>query len=229
MPVPLFITPTTLEGAAVRKALGPALAAGLVRLELCGVGEQNAAGFCKQLNSERTSSLVLLGLAGGLIPGLPVGKVIIASSVLRTGKPEIACFPLEIDDSLNGSILTSPVALLTPTQKQAASNDGAIARTVYVEEGTLAAWALENNLPFIHGRVILDPLEETLPDTGSFLDSSGKVHWKLLLNLAIRHPGLVISLIRVYSRARALDPVLGNLALNCLQATKENSRLIQSN
>ena len=227
MPVPLFVTPTTLEGAAVRKALGPALAAGLVRLELCGVGEQNAAGFCKQLNSERTSSLVLLGLAGGLIPGLPVGKVIIASSVLRTGKPEIACFPLEIDDSLNGSILTSPVALLTPTQKQAASNDGAIA--VEMEAYSLAAWALENNLPFIHGRVILDPLEETLPDTGSFLDSSGKLHWKLLLNLAICHPGLVISLIRVYSRARALDPVLGNLALNCLQATKENSRLIQSN
>ncbi len=214
--IPLFVAPTSVEYAAVRKALKPALAAQRVHLVQCGVGEKNAAEFCRHLHPAEISYLVLLGWAGGLVSELPVGAVIFADTALREGRQPLSCLTLPVVGSLTGPILTSPIVLNTPAEKYAAVAGGALA--VEMEAYSLAAWAVENHILFVHGRLILDSVEETLPDTGSFQDETGRIRLgSLLKNMAAR-PALFLSLARLFRRVRKLDPFLEKLAADSLQA-----------
>jgi uridine phosphorylase len=221
-PIPLVLTPTAIEYAAVQKGLKKALTQGQVRLLRCGVGEQQSALSCQKIDQGLVFSggqairlnaiacLVLLGWAGGLAPDLAVGDVVCARAALRDGLPTLNCETLPIKNAREGSILTSRKALLTPFEKSAAQASGALA--VEMEAYPIAAWAKERGFPFMHARVIMDTVDETLPDFGLSVNASGQIQLTSFLKQLIHQPALLRDLWRLNRRITAINPPLEILA-----------------
>jgi len=178
----------------------------------CGVGEQHSSAFCLKMDQLAVSRLVLIGWAGGLTANLRVGDTICADVALRDGQPPLACTPPPGGKVRTGPILTVPQALLTSSEKQAAAASGALA--VEMEAYPLAAWASHRAIPFLHGRVILDAWDESLPDLGQGLDASGRMSFLPLLRQLAANPSLLLDLVRLIRRVHMLDPLLAKLALD---------------
>jgi len=141
--------------------------------------------------------------------------VVCADTALREGQPRLLCKVVTIPNVRTGPILTAARALLTPSEKRAAQASGALA--VEMEAYPLAAWANRRGIPFIHVRIILDTLDETLPDLGHALDLSGKVRLAPLMSLLARRPRLLRELWQLNRRVRALNPVLAKVTKGILQ------------
>ena len=211
----LIVTPTALEFAAVRKGLAGRPGREPGRLMMCGVGEQQSGLFCQKMDLNAPTCLILIGWGGGLAASLEVGDVVCADTALREGQPRLLCKVVTIPNVRTGPILTAARALLTPSEKLAAQASGALA--VEMEAYPLAAWANRRGIPFIHVRIILDTLDETLPDLGQALDPSGKVRLAPLMSLLARRPGLLRELWQLNRRVRALNPVLAKVTKGILQ------------
>jgi hypothetical protein len=213
VPVPLIVAPTAFEYDIIQHVLRNDLKLGKIRIGMCGVGEQQAFEFCRKLLPEQVSHLILLGWAGGLVPDLNAGDVVCANQALTPGKPALPLYP---DTSAQaGAILTSPQPLLNQDQKQAAQRSGAIA--VEMEAYPFAAWANSHNIPFMHSRVILDTLTETLPDMAGVLDDFGRVRIIKFFVHLLAHPRQIIQLWRLIRRTMSLNPVLERLARETIQ------------
>lgn len=81
----------------------------------------------------------------------------------------------------------------------------------------MAAWASQRGVPFIHGRVILDTLDEAIPDIGQGLDASGAVSLVPFLKQLVLHPKLLGELWRLNNRVRLVNPALEKLVLDVLE------------
>jgi nucleoside phosphorylase len=156
--------------------------------------------------------LVLVGWGGGLTAGLNAGDVLCASIALHAGKQPVTCTPPTGGKIRAGPILTSAKALLTPAEKRAAADTGALA--VEMEAYPLAVWANQHSIPFMHGRVILDTWDETLPDLS--LNASGGVSPIELLKLVAKRPAVLAELARLNRRVQMLDPLLARLAFDLI-------------
>jgi len=211
----LIVTPTALEFAAVRKGLAGRPGREPGRLMMCGVGEQQSGLFCQKMDLIAPTCLVLIGWGGGLAAGLAAGDVVCADTALREGQQRLFCKVVTMPNVRTGPILTAPRALLTPAEKRAAQASGALA--VEMEAYPLAAWANRRGIPFIHVRVILDTFDETLPDLGQGLDSSGQVRLAPLLKILVRRPGLLPELWQLNQRVRAINAVLTKVTTDILQ------------
>lgn len=214
-PLPLIIAPSTMEYSVVQKALKNSRKSGQVNLLSCGVGEGQARLFCQKIESLPISCLVLLGWAGGLAPDLVAGDVVCADAAMHEGQPRLDCQTLRVKNMRIGPILTVPEALLTPKEKRSAQGSGAIA--VEMEAYPLAAWAKQRGIPFLHGRVILDTLDETIPDIGQGLDTSGGVNFFPFLKHLVLHPKLFRELWRLNIRVRLVNPALEKLAVDVIR------------
>jgi len=208
----LLITPTFSEYAAARAALADMLAEGELELQVCGMGQACAAALCRWL-AERACDLrglALIGWAGGLHPDLTAGDIVLADAALNTEGQRAPCSVVNLPGARVGALLSVSAPLLTPQAKQAASSSDALA--VEMEAYPLAVWAEAHNLPFVHVRVVLDPVNEALPDLGDALDACGRVRPGRLALRLLTHPRLALNLLRLARRMRELDPVLGALA-----------------
>jgi nucleoside phosphorylase len=212
---PLVVTPTALENSAVQNALKRYLLPSPVQSMICGVGEGQSRLFCQKIDRNRVSCLVLLGWAGGLAPSVAAGDVVCADAALRDGQPPLSCRALPIKNARRGPILTVAKALLTPAEKQSAQASGALA--VEMEAYPLAEWAGQAGIPFVHARVILDTLDESLPDFGDGVDASAGLRVGRFLKRLARHPGLAWGLWKLNARIRLINPALENLALEILR------------
>ncbi len=211
----LIIAPSSFEFAVVRKGLGSLLMERKCRLMMCGVGEKQSRAFSLKLDPVSISRLVLVGWGGGLTAALKAGDILCADKVLHADLPALACAPSPGGRMRTGPILTSRKALLTSTEKQAAAATGAIA--VEMEAYPLAAWASQHSIPFIHGRVILDAWNESLPDLGQGLDDSGRIQRLPLLKLLAARPALLIDLMRLNHRIKMVNPLLATLAVDLVR------------
>lgn len=211
----LIVAPTALEFAAVQKGLAGRTGREPDRLMMCGVGEQQSSRFCQKLDLAPPGCLVLIGWGGGLEASLAAGDVVCADVALREGQPRLPCKVVPIPNARTGPILTAPRALITPAEKRAAQASGALA--VEMEAYPLAAWANRRGIPFIHARVILDTVDETLPDLGQGLDSSGQIRLAPLLKILARRPGLLPELWQLNQRVRSLNAVLARVMAEILQ------------
>lgn len=209
-PYQVLASPTGIEFAALQRGLILARKNPLVRLMRCGVGEAQAAEFCRQLEGLPINGLALLGWAGGLRADLKAGHVVLATQALREGRPAVECRLLDLPGAILGPILTVPTALLTAQEKIDAQASGALA--VEMEAYPLAEWAARRGLPFLHARVILDAFDESLPDIGPGLDASGNVKVGPFLRQLIRQPKMLVELGRLSGRVRQVGPALQNLA-----------------
>ena len=203
-----IVAPTTYEFNAVNQGLRSYLQVGEYRLLQCGMGEEQSSAFCARLDGLSITRLVLVGWGGGLSHDLKVGDLICADRALHAGQPPVPC-TLPGGDFRCGPILTAHDALMTPSEKQAALESGALA--VEMEAYPLAAWASQRSIPFLHGRVISDTWDETLPDVE--MDASGRPRMLAVLKRLARRPAMLADLVRFGRRIQALNPLLVKLAI----------------
>ena len=207
----LLITPTHSEYTAVRAALADRLVEGRLELVKCGMGMAAAAALCQRLErSGWTGSMVLLGWAGGLSPDLAAGDCVVADAAVDSDGRRVSLATPELPGATVGPLLCVDTPLLTPQAKHDAWLSGALA--VEMEAYPLAVWAAARPAPFIHARVILDTVDEALPDLGDALDAQGRVRPVRLAARLVARPRTALSLLWLARRVRALDQALGALA-----------------
>ena len=216
----LIVTPTAPEYAAVSSALGKKPEIERLRLQQCGVGMRQASAFCATLDAGSISCLVLLGWAGGLLPDLKPGEIILGKHALFADEPPMVCtIPTGIQENLEragigkvrtGNMITTSQVLATPEAKHSAQQMAALA--VEMEAYPLAAWANTNGLPFVHARVILDAVHESLPMLGDSLDKFGRPRIIPIIARVIRHPALIGQIWWLALRIHQLNSHLAVLA-----------------
>ncbi|MCJ7622597.1 MAG: hypothetical protein MUO76_03770, partial [Anaerolineaceae bacterium] len=105
---------------------------------------------------------------------------------------------------------------LTPQEKDTLRSSGALA--LEMEAYPFAAWAHARGLPFMHARVVLDTVEESLPDLGSALDTFGRANLFQFAKRLCAAPRLIGQLFHLYRRIQILNPALNRLARDVAQS-----------
>jgi len=208
----ILVTPTISEYQAVRPHIAGLKTAGALETMMCGIGPGRASALCRRLDERQPppAGLALVGVAGGLDTTLAAGDVVIASAAWDEEGRRAPCTVILLTGAAVGPVLTVSRALYTPVEKAAARDSGALA--VEMEAYPLAAWAAERGVPFVHGRVILDPFDEPLPDLGNVIDEYGRVRPAGLLRHVFAHPSHAASLVQLLHRTQAVGPALARLA-----------------
>jgi nucleoside phosphorylase len=166
-----------------------------------GMGPAKVRGLLTLFDSLALKEIWLFGCCGALIPELDTGDLVLADATVYPGRDvdswERTPYPpsehalaamRRFTDDLNakfivGPVLTSDRILASEAEKRAAAQSGGVA--VEMEAGPLARWAAARNVPFLHIRVVLDPLTPTvsLP-----VDAHGRASLRPLLLFVMRHP-----------------------------------------
>lgn len=237
----VLIVPTRWETKAVLSSLTaavpdlawdvPAWRVGDLLMVEPGMGPDLTAAFLPHLESLEIQSVWLFGWCGGLKPDLGAGDLVLADATMSLGEDgPMTRISHPAPDSLIdeachlahrlgqriivGPVLTSDHVLSSVEQKQSGAATGAVA--VEMEAGPLARWAAGRSLPFVHLRVVLDPLQSALPPTALPTDDHGYAKKGTLLSHALTHPREWPALWRLSSQIRTarrvMTDVIGALA-----------------
>jgi len=193
-----------------------------VVVHLSGVGRKRAARAAQSLLSRGVTALLSWGTAGGLVPGLPPGTLVLPRTVMRS---ESSLFQVDpswherLRSRLQGhvdlcteTIIESPTALMTSEEKRAlADRTGAVA--VDMESAAVASAAEQAGLPFVALRVISDPVAQTLPSCVlSAYDASGHLNTRRLLKGLARHPEELLGWLHLTTSFRKAQKTLTRIA-----------------
>ncbi len=207
----VLVIPTRLESQAVLRALPgaapepgwdvPAWRTGDLLIVEPGIGPELTATLLPRIESLRPQAVWLFGWCGGLAPELAVGDLVLAAATIFSDEPTtqiphpppepLAAQVQTTAERLGlrmvvGPVLTSAEVLASVEQKRAGAAAGAVA--VEMEGGPLARWAVAQSVPFVHLRVVLDPLASALPATPLPADEHGDAPPHALLWYALTHP-----------------------------------------
>ena len=183
----------------------PAWRAGTLLIVEPGVGPEKAAVLLSGLEGQDVDALWLFGWCGGLSRDLKVGDLVLAGATLADGAsagPQNAPASHPPDEAIRthvgrvagdlglrlavGPVLTSERVLATVADKRAGATTGAVA--VEMEAGPLARWAVARSVPFVHLRVVLDPVASALPEVPLPADEHGNAPPHALLWYTLTHP-----------------------------------------
>lgn len=216
------IVPTRWERRAILRSLPGARPAGqwdlpawqvdgMLVFEI-GMGPIAAAATLPTLTAVAPREVWLLGVCGALQRDLKPGDLVLSNATwlcsLADAPPQRMPHPLpdptiahlrhlahrQQRQLVIGPVLTSDRLLTTVQAKRAAAVSGALA--VEMEAGPLARWANSRGVPFLHLRVVLDPLDGALPHVS---DGEGELDLAALL----AHPAQWPTLWRLLGYARA--------------------------
>lgn len=192
----LILTAMATEERAISAELGDLCQSAGVTVRTIGIKAE-------RFNSDslgKPDEILLVGLAGGLAPGLEVGEIIIEASAnwptfdlpFRGGKVHTA-------DRIVTSIAEKE-RLFRETGCDAVDMEGKIVRR----------WADSIDVPMLHLRAISDSAEESVPaDMLKWVDAVGTpLPGKIAANLAL-HPGEIPAMIRLGKNSKL---ALRNLA-----------------
>jgi len=193
-----------------------------VLVHLSGVGRKRATRAARSLLNRGATALLSWGTAGGLVPGLAAGSLVVPKSVMGS---DSSLFPVDPSwherlrgrlegriDLRSETLIESPTVLMTPEEKRAlADRTGAVA--VDMESAAVAFTAEQAGLPFVALRVISDTLDQTLPSSVlSAYDKSGHLKmWRLLRGL-VQHPEELLGWMRLAKSHRKARRTLTGIA-----------------
>jgi adenosylhomocysteine nucleosidase len=193
-----------------------------VLVHLSGVGRKRAARAAQFLLNRGATALLSWGTAGGLVPGLAPGSLVLPKTVMGSDSSLFqvdASWQERLRSRLEGrmglcseTLIESPTVLMTPEAKRAlADRTGAVA--VDMESAAVAFTAKQAGLPFVALRVISDTLDQTLPSCVlSAYDTSGHLRmWGLLRGL-VRHPQELLGWMRLTTSLRKARKTLTGIA-----------------
>lgn len=205
---------TGLEAEARWARRGRVIEGASLRIVVAGASVQGAEAAAVRLVGEGVAALLSFGLAGGLVPGLRPGDVVVAEAVVTAAGSRCVADPewvgrvlaAALPRMVPGSIAGADRAVADPRDKAAlARATGAVA--VDMESHAVAAVAARAGLPFLALRAIADPAERGLPSAAlAALDPGGRIRIGRLLAALRRRPGdlaLLFRLGRDAARARA--------------------------
>jgi adenosylhomocysteine nucleosidase len=196
-------------------------------LVLTGMGPSAARAGAERLLAAGAGALVSWGLAGGLDPALPAGRIFLPSEVLTpTGallatdarwRERLGAALAHFTPLTSGSLVTVEAVVATVAAKQALFKASG-ARGVDMESAAIAEVARSRALPFIAVRVIIDRAGDALPDSFvAAFDEHGDFSVLRLLAQLARTPqqlGALLQLARTFRQAnRALAAVAASEAL----------------
>ncbi len=214
-----IVTATTAEA---RSLARHPLASGNVFLRISGVGAKRASSAAKALLEQGATSLLSWGSAGGLIPGLSPGSVVLPKVIVAVDGSVYSvnaawhghlCSQLKGKVDLHeGGLAESRTVVASPAEKSTLFRQtGAIA--VDMESAALAAVAHEAGVPFIAIRAVVDPVGLTISRSALVaLDEFGELRPLRLLKTFARHPIELPSLIRLGRDFRAAQITLAAVA-----------------
>jgi adenosylhomocysteine nucleosidase len=144
-----------------------------VALVITGDGERNARrGIAALLATVPVSRLLMMGVAGALTPGLSVGQLVVADSVLREGGAALRADAAQVAAAVRCTGARSGIAVSaeriadTPAEKRrlwqlAGSPEGPA--VVDLESAAFAEIAAHAGAPWLCLRAVSDTAEEGLP------------------------------------------------------------------
>jgi adenosylhomocysteine nucleosidase len=199
-------------------------------VSLSGRGANRARSAAQILLEKGATALVSWGFAGGLLPWVSTGSLILPESIIAPDQSvyhvdpvwhERLCSRLETYVGLyRGTIAESAVVLADCAEKTAFFHrTGALA--VDMESASIALAAKEARVPFIVIRAILDGMEVVIPRSAlNSIDEFGRVHPSRLLSCLVRRPAEFMTLVRLgrnFQAARAtLTTVVRQVGCNML-------------
>jgi adenosylhomocysteine nucleosidase len=148
------------------------------------------------------SGIISIGIAGGLAPGLEVGRWVVADAVLVDGEP-LPTDPVwtsrlaaRLPEAARGLLLGANAMVVDATQKALLHRTtGALA--VDMESHIVARVARRHQLPFAVARVVSDAAHRSLPPAVRVgMKSDGGMDLPAVLRSLLADPGQLPALIR---------------------------------
>ena len=211
----------SLAGPAVAKRPSLHLPEG-ISIEISGTGPRQAHLASRNLLENGAKALASWGSAGGLVPEVSPGSLILPKNILAANG---SIYQADSDwherllrrltghmDLHTGPLTESEAVLTSPSEKMALFHrTGAVA--VDMESAAVATAAHQAGVPFVAIRAIADPVGLTVPQVVlSAVDGSGRLRpFKLLKRLA-GHPAELLVLIRLGRDFRAACASLATVA-----------------
>ncbi len=181
---------------------------------VCGGDGKNLATTLTHAMAAGSSGLVSFGVAGGIAPALKPGACVIASSVIdrdcvHKADPRWAQrLARLIPGAVSGAILGVPEPIAHAEAKRALhARTGAFA--IDMESHVVARTAAEHRVPFAAIRVVVDPVERTIPRSAlAGTRSDGTIDPVAVMRALVRYPRDLFGLIRMSFDARAARATL---------------------
>jgi hopanoid-associated phosphorylase len=179
-----------------------------VRVEYSGGSPERARSAAALLVAEGAVGLVSFGLAGGLVPQLRPGDLLLPEAVRSAGlaswsvdanwrervHARLAAGGLEPE---TGTLVGSERIVATASDKRALS-EATGARAVDMESHAVAAVATAAGLPFLVVRALADPHDQVIPQIArEALRPDGRIRIQATLGGLIRQPGELMALLRL--------------------------------
>jgi adenosylhomocysteine nucleosidase len=166
-----------------------------------GDGVENAARGAETLMEQyQVGQLIVVGIAGGLSPALPLGALLVARQVVEEGRwapaPDAGWLQRARRDTgaIPATIVSTRDVLCTVKDKAAiysSLKEGGVA-AVDLETATYARAAARRGLPYVALRAIADTAEESLPmDFNTLRDRTGAVDGRRVALRALGRPRLL--------------------------------------
>lgn len=192
-----------------------------ILVQLSGVGARRARGAAKNLLELGASALLSWGCAGGLVPALSPGSLVLPRVVIGNDQFSSSTDPTWHErlsnrlkgclDFHQGPLAESAKVLRTSAEKRILSErTGAIAADM--ESGAVAGMAQEAHVPFMAIRAIADSLDAIIPGTSlAAVDEFGQLNPLKLLRGLIGHPLELFPMIRLGFNFRAAQATLAKI------------------
>jgi nucleoside phosphorylase len=195
-----------------------------------GMGRARAeAGVTYVLDRYRLRLLLLLGVAGGIAPGLRVGDVVVcamtrcgdSADACRTdpGLVEKACAALAVSGlrCRAGTGVTVPGVATTIAEKQRLWKTGPV-DICEMEDFWIACVAAGRQTPFLSVRVVVDEAGVTLPSLQPVMDVNGKLRTWGAVGYFFGHPRVAFRIPGLYRRWRSASGSLAAAAAGAVEA-----------
>jgi adenosylhomocysteine nucleosidase len=190
------------------------IAAGLGVRVICGGDGGNLAPTLSRAMAAGCGGLISFGVAGGLAPDLKPGSCVIGSSIFdgEMEHPTDARWAQRlrriIPDTFYGPIAGVRAPVAHCAEKSALHREtGAIA--VDMESHVVARVAAEHDVPFAAVRVVVDPVERTIPRSAlAGTRADGTIDPLAVLRSLARYPRDLAGLVRMSLDARAARATL---------------------
>jgi adenosylhomocysteine nucleosidase len=190
------------------------IAAGLGVPVICGGDGKNLAATLTRAMAAGCGGLISFGVAGGLAPQLRPGTCVIGSAILDRGerRETDARWAQRLMRIIPGAVHGSIVGVGEPIAHAAAKRDlheqtGAVA--VDMESHVVARSAAEHGVPVAAIRVIVDPVQRTIPRSAlAGARPDGTIDPLAVMRSLTRNPRDLVGLMRMALDTRAARATL---------------------
>ncbi len=192
------------------------------RVQLSGMGPDNARRAALALADAGATRLLSWGSAGGITPALSTGALLLPFTVRSAAGQSFAASPAwhqrlhaQLSKAMpvhTGDLLEVSQVVTTPQEKQRLfQSTGALA--IDMESAAIAQVAAQRGLAFAALRVVLDSAQHTLPQAVLVaVDTAGHLQLGALLRALLLRPQDLARLLQLRSALRLTQSRLGQVA-----------------